>query len=383
MATIKKLDKGSYEVRWDEYDAEGRRHQRRKHFDRANEANDFAKILDKDRPYEASTTKFDAWMDEWFETYKARVEATTAATYQCIVDRCKKHFGTVLLSKITPSAIEKFYDRLADPEHPLSQKALCSSSVQRHHALLHRAFSIAVRDGLMQSNPCDRVDRPISSRQEPEMPDLMEVQARLDALAGQSLYLPTVIALVTGMRQSEVLGLKWDAVDLKKGKIVVRRVRQRIGEERLKKIKLKASTHEVPGMPGWIERDYTKAKKNHTVPISPELVAVLKSAKTQQKKNQLLFGDVYMKTDYVSVYEDGRPMDANALANAMNGICRYHDLRHLNAVLLLRAGHSVATVADLLGHTTPQTTVTFYAHTLEEQKIAASKTMASAIKLKS
>jgi len=382
MATIEKLGKGSYEVRWDERDADGKRHQRRKRFDRQGEAADFVKALDADKPYEASRTVFNAWLDSWFEDYKPRLEVSTMLSYQHIVDICKAHFGAKPLDKVTPSMVEKFYTLLASPEHPLSKNPLTSSSVQRYHALLHRAFVFALRDGLIRFNPCDRVDRPKSSRQEPVIPAEEQVQERFDALAGTVVYLPCAISLVTGMRQSEVLGLKWSAVDLDHDKIAVRCVRQRLGKKRLEKVTLNASTRLVPEAPGCIERDHTKAKKNHALYIDPELTALLRATKRTQMENRLRFGAAYTVTDYVCTSEDGRPVDASAVAKAMAGVCRYHDLRHINAIQLLKAGHSVATVADRLGHTTPQTTLNFYAHSLDDQDRAAAQTMTSIFHLK-
>ena len=286
------------------------------------------------------------------------------------------------LMRIKPSHIDKFYALLAAPEHPLSSKSLSQSRVQRHHALLHRAFSFAMRDRLIKVNPCDLVERPRSSRQSPEIPSQTAVQARLDALANKASYLPCAIALITGMRQSEVLGLKWDAVNLETDKLKVCCVRQQPGRKRLADVQLNAYTRIVPFMPGCIERDCTKSKKNRTISIPPELTALLKAARSQQKANRLRFGPRYILTDYVCTYEDGLPMSANTLAKAMNGVCRYHDLRHINALQLLKAGHSVATVADRLGHTTPVTTLNFYAHSLEDQDKAAAQTMSSVYHLK-
>ena len=384
MATVNKLGKNSWEVRWDEYDLNGKRHQRRKKFTRAGDANDFAKSLDLDRPYDACQMTVAQWLSSWFESYCVKLEASTQPNYRRILDRWAAYLGGVKLADLKPSHIDKFYAALSDPAHPLADKALSSSTIQRHHAVMHRAMEYAVRDGLIVVNPLSRVERPKSSRQPLDLPSMADVQARLDALQGTSFYLPVALALITGMRQSEVLGLRWDCVDLAGRCIAVRRVRQRLGQSQLDKLTLNAHTRLIPDMPGWIERDCTKSKHNRTIPISASLCALLKSAKAAQAAQQLRLGpQAYHVTDYVCTYSNGTPMSDSDLSHAMKGICRYHDLRHINGTQLLIAGFSPADVAGMLGHTTPTTTLNYYAHTVEDQRIKAAETIASLVDLKS
>lgn len=383
MATLNKLGKGSYEVRWDQLDADGNRHQRRKRFTRLDKAQDFLKNLDPDTPFESETTRFSAWIDSWFAQYKSRLEASTAAGYANLVDRCKKHFGAMLLSKIKPSDIDRFYTLLQSANNELTRNPLSPSSAQRHHALLHRAFEFAVRDNLMKANPCDKVDRPKSSRQEPEMPDIADVQAKINALHGTNMYLPVVVAFMTGMRKSEVLGLKWSDVDYKECKLFVRRVRQYISPNKLKDIKLNAFTRIVSNLPSNIERDYPKGKKIHKVSITPDLCELFRTESKRQSANRLRVGEPYLDTHFVFVDDMGVPLSPNELSKVMRGVCRYHDLRHLNGIYLLRAGHSVADVADHLGHTTPATTLKYYAHAMKDYEKSAASVMSSVITLKS
>lgn len=384
MATVKKLGKNSYEVRWDEYDLNGKRHQRRKKFDRAGEANDFAKSLDADRPYDASHMTVAQWIEQWFTAYASSLEASTQTNYRGILNHWAAHLGQIRLADLKPSHIDRFYASLADPLHPLLKRPLSSSTIQRHHAVMHRALEYAVRDGLIASNPLSRVNTPKSSRQPLDLPSMAQVQARLDALEGTPFYLPVALALITGMRQSEVLGLRWDCVDLAGQSITVRRVRQRIGKARLAGATLNAHTRLIPDMPGWIERECTKSKHNRTIPISASLCALLKSARAAQAAQQLRLGaSSYFVTDYVCTLPNGTPINEADLSRTTKGVCRYHDLRHINGTQLLVAGFSPADVASMLGHTTPVTTLNFYAHTIEDQRKKAAETISSLVTLKS
>lgn len=378
MATVKRLDKNAYEVRWDEYGLDGKRHQRRQRFDRAAAANDFAKALDEGRPYEAATMTLEKWVNGWFADYAQKLEASTVVSYRRILDRWIAALGGVKIADLRPTHIDKFYAKLAAPDHPLTDKPLSSSSIQRHHAVMHRALAYAVRDGLIAGNPLDRVDRPRSSTQEISLPDLSEVQARLSELSGSSLYIPVVLALMTGMRQSEVLGLRWDCVDLARSTITVCRVRQRIGRARLSDIQVNAHTRLIPDMPGWIERDTTKNKHIRQIDIAPSLCALLKSTRTGQVERRLKLGPtLYHASDYVCVYDDGKPVGDSELSHAMREVCRFHDLRHINATQLLIAGYSPNVVADILGHTTATTTLQIYGHSVAESRKQAASTIAS------
>lgn len=369
MATVKKLGKNNYEVRWDMYDKDGKRHQKRKSFDRAGDANAFAASLDKDTPYESSYIKFDEWLETWFLAYQSKLEGTTVSAYRRIVDRWKAFIGPKKLASVTPSDIERFCDLAMQPDNPISGDPLSANTVQRHRATLHRALRYAVRDGLIPSNPMDRTDAPRVIHKEIELPDIADVQSHIDALKGTSMYLPVCIALLTGMRRSEIMGLMWDCVDLRQATISVRRVRQRLTKKELSTMTFNAYTRplSIPGCENNILRDCTKSKHDRTISIPQSLVAVLNQQKAQQAMNQLRLGTQYVVSDFVCVLDDGSLISDNMLSKSMSGVCRLHDLRHLSASLLLDAGYSVASVADRMGHTTPATTIKVYAHAMQNR----------------
>jgi len=117
-----------------------------------------------------------------------------------------------------------------------------------------------VRDGLIPSNPMDRTDAPRVIHKEIDLPDVADVQSRIDALRGSSLYLPACIALLTGMRRSEIMGLMWDCVDLKQATIAVRRVRQRLTKRELAEMSFNQHTRRL-ALPGCEIQHLTCAQK--------------------------------------------------------------------------------------------------------------------------
>src|SRR5262249_15840352 len=125
-------------------------------------------------------------------------------------------FGSRPLAKLTPQEIQACYTRkLADGYAP--------GTVRQYHAVLCNALNTAVRWGLLVRNPAALVDLPKVPRREGQVLDAEPARRLLEAARGDRLEALYVLALTTGMRQGELLGLRWDAVDLDTGMLHVRR----------------------------------------------------------------------------------------------------------------------------------------------------------------
>jgi integrase len=230
--------------------------------------------------------------------------------------------------------------------------------------VLHHALKQAARDGLTVRNVADLVSPPRVPRH--EMQTLSAEQARtfLQAAEGDRLAALYVLALSTGMREGELLGLRWRDVDLTHGSLTVRGTLQRtkgqfsIGEPK---------TH----------------RSRRPVTLTPQAVAALRKHKATQNEERLRLGDLWQDLDLVFTMEDGRPIHAATLLRhfyypllrrAELPRVRFHDLRHSVATLLLGQGVHAKIVADLLGHANIGVTLDVYSHvtpTMQRQAIDA------------
>lgn len=372
MATINKLDKNKWEVRYDSYDTQGKRHQRRKTFPRAADAKAFAASLDSSSPYEASFVTFSDFADKWFALQQGKLEAESIRIYAYALGNCKAHLGSVRLNALTPSKIEAFFGAL-------TESGLSASTLRVHRAVLARIFKYAIRDGYIATSPLDRVEPPRRIRRELVLPDLEALKRRLQELKGTSCYLPAMLALMTGMRRGEIAGLCWDCVDLDNALIHVRRVR----------ICTAKGTHgpnDIPlnirGLTRNISREYTKTKQQRTITIPPSLVTLLRTQRIAQAEARLRLGASYVDSDYVCTRPDGVPIAVGTLTGSLGKLCRFHDLRHFNASLLLDEGYSVAAVADRIGHASPQTTLNVYAHIINNPDRKAADSIERRLQIK-
>lgn len=381
MVTITKVGAKSWRVRWDEYSATtGRRIQHSKTFSRAADAAAFKTGIEAGDivPGSVSEQHFDRYVADWWEVYQSSLEATTIKGYSLIIKRLSAHFGAAPISSITPTKINKLYAQLQQPDNGITAGALSPASVKRHHAVLRLIFAAALIDGAVKTNPMQQVKPPREVKKEIELPDIEAVKRRLTGLRGTASFAAASIAFYAGLRRAEILGLKWCDIDLRAHTINVRRVRQRYKPDTAA---LNAATHtiELPCRGTWVERDYPKSKHSRKFMCPPELLAILRDEKKAQATNRLRIGASCIDTDYVCVHDNGLPISGDTLSRCMNGLCRLHDLRHLNVSYMLDAGVPIAEVARRAGHTTPQTTLTIYIHAIKEQDAEAATALNAAL----
>lgn len=315
---------------------------------------------------------FSDYMLKWLEIAKSTIAVTTFSSYSqitksIIVPYFKERHIT--LKELSASDIQDFYtDQL---------RRVGANSVIHYHAVIHRALKYAVRTDLIPVNPADKIDRPKAERFLASYYDKDEMNELFEVVPGTKLAVPVMLAAFYGLRRSEVLGLKWDAIDFENNTI---------------SIKHTVTSCTIDGKVTTIAQDTTKTKSSmRTLPLVPVFKEKLLSLKQEQENNRRLCGRSYCREyiGYLCVDELGNRLSPNYLSTAFpkllqkNGLraIRFHDLRHSCASLLLANGIPMKQIQDWLGHSDFSTTANIYAHLDFNSKLSSAEAMIAGLGL--
>ena len=317
--------------------------------------------LQKGLPVSPSKVTVAEYLNRWLED--SVQHSVRQRTYSSYAMNVKTHIspalGSIPLKKLTAADVQGFYSRKLE-------SGLSARTVQYLHAILHRALEQAVKWGHIARNVTDAVDRPRVARAaittlSPDEARRFLVVAKDDRFS--ALY---VLAISTGMRQGELLGLTWSNVNLDAGQIHVNQQLQYNRQDRR------------------LELAETKSGKGRNVALTALAIAALKQHRRMQLAEKLALADVWQNEwDLVFTTQVGTPISAGnmlrrsfypVLAKAEVPRLRFHDLRHTAATLLLIAGVHPRVVQEMLGHASIAITLDTYSHVVPSmQRDAAAK----------
>lgn len=315
--------------------------------------------IDRDMP-------FSSYLVQWMEIARSTLKPNTAAGYASMIQNpIAPYFQQrgVTLGGLQAVDIQMFYtDQL---------KRVSANTVIHYHAIIHRALKYAVKTDLIDVNPADKVERPRKDRFTASFYDGNEVNRLFQAARGTPLELPVMLAAFYGLRRSEVVGLKWDAIDFENKTIAIRHT-VTVCAEKGRRIEVAADTTKT-------------ASSRRTLPLVPAFQTKLAALKEQQEKNRILCGRSYC-TDYlgyVLVDAMGNRLKLSYISTAFpallkrNGLrpIRFHDLRHSCASLLLKNGVPMKQIQEWLGHSDFSTTANIYAHLDAGSKLTSAQAM--------
>jgi integrase len=271
----------------------------------------------------------------------------------------------VKLKGLTPAHIRSFYGEKA-------RTKLSAATVKKMHVVLRRALSEAVSDGLILRNPTDGAKPPRASAPGEQIRplDYEECSAFLEAARGERLEALYVLTVHCGLREGELLALRWEDVDLEADKpaLLVRRTLTRGEDGR-----------------GYVVGTSTKSGKGRSVRLNRVAVAALEKHRKRQLEERTHLAGLWQEQDLVFPNATGTLLLPSNLRNrsfkrikdraGVPAHLRFHDLRHTCATLLLREGVNVKVVSEMLGHASTTITLNTYSHVLPGMQDAAADAM--------
>jgi integrase len=304
-----------------------------------------------------------AYLNRWLADYvQPSLAPKTIVSYREVVHvHLIPTLGSLDLVALRPTHIQSLYTRLLASGRCDGRGGLSARSVLRYHQILHAALRQAVRWQLLVRNPADAVEAPRASRRELRATTPEQARAVMGA-ADATPFGPFVrLALLTGMRRGELLGLRWSDVDLDGGALHVQQTAQRIDGQ------------------GIVFRQPKTRLSRRSIALSPDAVAVLRQHRRRQAEARLLAGSAYVDRDLVFATGLGTPIEPGNLRRSWLGIIRaaglpglrIHDLRHAHATLMLRQGVHPKVVSERLGHASVNITLDTYSHVLPGLQEAA------------
>ncbi len=300
------------------------------------------------------------WLDEWFDAYaKVKVRASSHQTYKGYIENhIKPNIGDIPIEKLTSLRLQKFYRKLLTEgrvpriESENQPKGLSAKTVRNIHQVISSAMSMAVKHKLILSNPAEGCELPKVEHREMRTIPAEQLGAFLREAKESGVYELYYLDLATGLRRGELLGLKWDDIDLDQGVIHVRRQVYHIDGE----------IREVP----------LKTKHSYrSISISKDAVELLR----EMKKRKV--------SEYVFPSPTGGPISPDSVLHMLHRVLkraglpsmRFHDLRHSFATLALQNGVDIKTVSGMLGHFSAGFTLDTYAHVTTAAQKEAANTM--------
>ena len=299
-------------------------------------------------------------LDRWLaDSVRGTVRPSTYVRYEGIVrNHIKPAIGRVKLKALTPAHVRALYREKLE--------ALSPRSVNYVHVTLHKALKQAVVDGLLPRNVCDAVKAPQAHRKEIDPLSPAQAQALLEAARGDRNEALYVVAVHAGLRQGELLALKWPDIDFGIGALSVQRSLAADG------------TFNPP----------KRKKSRRTVKLTKAAVEALKRHKAAQNEERLGLGSLWEDHDLVFPNRVGKPMAHNNLYErdfkallkkaGLRGFT-FHSLRHTCATLLVKENVNPKIVQELLGHATISQTMDTYSHVLPGMQEAAVSAMEGAL----
>jgi len=298
------------------------------------------------------------WLEHWMSTILPAkgVKRRTLDGYRYILDAyILPHLGTKALNKLSAADIDRW-------QAALLAQGLSAATISNARRRLHAALEVARKRRHVGENVVGLSDPPRETAAARTVLDETQIAALLTHLHTTNHRMDAfyAVACTTGMRQAELIGLRWPAVDLAAGTLIVREQLYR--------------SRDADGKPTHTREPSTKSGRARTLYLPPPLVAILQAHRQRQQREQAAHGERWQGADLVFVSEDGTPLAARSLVSQFHRLLAqaglpavpFHSLRHSAGSIMLAHGASLIAVSHVLGHANPAITARIYAHSYED-----------------
>jgi integrase len=311
--------------------------------------------LADDKFIDPSSVTFESFLEKWKKRKRNQIEESTYIRYERL---CRLHIlpaiGKMKLQKIDTLTVQNLIDYLASEHHFAKKSCLLVTTI------LKDVFRRAIIEGLVKVNPVQEIDLPKTSNVEMIIWDQEDVDLFLSLRNERNIskyYTAILMALLTGMRKGEILGLAWDSIDFENNIIFISQILESDGSKLSKR---------------------TKSKKFRQVLIPDLLKHELIRYKKFQKNDSPTNPD-----NLVFCTRRGKRVIPNTLNDVLDSFCtkynlprmKFHDLRHTHATMLIKENVNIKVIQERLGHSSPSITLNIYSHYLPSMQQSVTEKM--------
>lgn len=307
--------------------------------------------IDKGLYADPEQINVEQWLRIFLNEYTGNLKESSKRKYRYQIEgQIIPALGKIRLSKLRPPQIQAFYNKIAKDHEP--------ATVHNIHAVLHKALKQAITIRYLNWDPSEGCKLPKIEKTKLNVLDREKSGVFMNTIKGHRFENLFTVALFTGLRKAEILGLTWDCYDQEAGTLFI--YRQYTRKEG-----------------GGCTFTAVKNGKPRTIGIAPSVIKALRSERAVQAQNQILAGHAWRNHEgFIFTNKLGDPIAESTLQRDYKDIVskcgmeklRFHDLRHSYAVMSLEAGVSIKTLQDALGHHSAAFTLDIYGHVSDEMR---------------
>lgn len=297
---------------------------------------------------------FSDYILHWLELAKISIDKITYQGYLSISNaHIIPYFKNlnIPLQNMTREIIQQYINLKFASGRLDGKGGLSPKTIKTHMIIIHQTLTEAVKSNLILTNPCEYVTLPRMQRHKANFYTINQLTDLFSAIKDEPLYPLIYFTVIFGLRRSEVLGLKWDSINLETNIITIK--------------------HTVVRYTEIVEKDQTKnASSYRSYPMSEDIKSILIDLKNRENINRDLFGKEYIENNYIFKWENGKQYAPDYITSKFSKLLksnnlshiRFHDLRHSCASLLVANGFTLKDIQEWLGHSDIQITANIYAH---------------------